>query len=81
MEGLVDEDRDGASEAGFEEHAAHLLKQDHVPRSSGVLWVPRRGRFANTVFPASEFDEKHSQIFGGTVQECHEGGISRSWWI
>ena len=37
--------------------------------------VPRRGRFANTVFPASEFDEKHSQIFGETVQECHEAAL------
>ena len=76
-----DEDRDGASEAGLESvrQMSRFLKwQDHVPRS-GVFWSPWT-RWICIVFPMSEFDEEHSQIFGRTVQKYHEGCTRRSWW-
>ena len=77
LEGPVDDedgdDRDGASEAGPEVEITPLevaRPRSQVMRSA----LARRGGFVNIVFPASEFDEEHSQIFGGTAQECHEGG-------
>ena len=64
---MDDEESDGASETGPEEYAADVTPLEVArPRSQVIKSAleHRRGGFANTVFPASEFDEKTFPDFG-----------------